>query len=222
MATEEVENNPVKGELEEETDERPIEQPNLGCGILGRYPIVSVITAAAIGVGIGIALSYWEPEDPETKETVLKWVGLIGDLFIRCLKAVVLPLVFCNVAVSIVDMMMQGRASTVGVKTIVLYICTTLIASIIGLISVLIFQSKFTEGEFDDQSKAFVSLGCTDEGSLVEENEADGSLTCVADANTTSPNTAFELLDLTFSLARLMVVASLICPCPIRCTVVCS
>jgi len=115
---------------------------------------------------------------------------------------VVLPLVFCNVAVSIVDMMMQGRASTVGWKTVVLYICTTLIASIIGLISVLMFQSKFTQGEFDDESMAFVSLGCTDEGSLLTENMTDGSVMCVADANETSPFTQFELKDLSLSLAR--------------------
>jgi len=68
-----------------EVDE-PIERANLGCGILGRYPIISVTTFAAIGVGIGIGLSYWEPEDEETKDTVLKWVGLIGDLFIRCVS----------------------------------------------------------------------------------------------------------------------------------------
>jgi len=127
---------------------------------------------------------------------------LIGDLFIRCLKAVVLPLVFCNVAVSIVDMMMQGRASSVGWKTIGLYLCTTLIASIVGLISVLMFKNSFTTGIYEDQSQAFVSLGCTMEGSLLMESEVDGSVQCVADANMTSPYAHFELLDLTGSWAR--------------------
>lgn len=79
-------------------------KPDMGCGILGRYPIISVTSFAAIGVAIGVGLSYWEPDDDDQKDTVLKWIGLVGDLFIRCLKAVVLPLVFCNVAVSIVDM----------------------------------------------------------------------------------------------------------------------
>jgi Na+/H+-dicarboxylate symporter len=184
--------------------ETPAEEPKqagIGCGILGRYPILSVISFAAIGVGIGIGLSEWQPENEDVKENVLKWIGLIGDLFIRALKAVVLPLVFVNVAVSIVDMMMMGRASTVGVKTIALYTLTTFIASTIGLISILSFKGLFEEGEFEGENKAFISLGCTQDGSLLTESEVDGSLMCTRDANATSPYSAFEIIDLTASLA---------------------
>ena len=173
----------------------------IGCGVLGRYPILSVVSFAAAGIGIGIALSSWEPENPDTKETTLKWIGLIGDLFIRALKAVVLPLVFVNVAVSIVDMMMMGRASSVGIKTIVLYICTTLIASVIGLISILSFQGKFKVGEFGEDSTAYIALGCTEEGSLLTE-EVDGSIVCMPNGNASSPYTQFEIIHLTASLAR--------------------
>lgn len=54
----------------------PIETPNLGCGILGRYPIISVISFAAVGCGVGLGLSTWDPENPEVKSNVLKWVSL--------------------------------------------------------------------------------------------------------------------------------------------------
>ena len=98
--------------------------------------------------------------------------------------------------------MMMGRASSVGIKTIVLYVCTTLIASIIGLISILSFQGLFIQGEFDSQAMAFVSLGCTEEGSLLTEDPSDGSLMCMADANETSPYTQFEINDITGVFAR--------------------
>ena len=124
------------------------------CGPLGRYPILSVVGFAAMGIGVGIGLSAWDPENSETKNVLLKWIGLVGDLFIRSLKAVALPLVFVNVAVSVVDMMMMGRASSVGVKTIVRYTVTTLIASVIGLISILSFQSKFNRGAFLEEPPA--------------------------------------------------------------------
>jgi Na+/H+-dicarboxylate symporter len=179
----------------------PEKSQSIGCGILGRYPIISVVSFAAAGIGIGIGLSTWDPEDPDTKSTLLKWIGLVGDVFIRALKAVVLPLVFVNVAVSVVDMMMMGRASSVGVKTIVLYTITTLIASIIGLISILSFQGLFKAGEFMEESTAYIALGCTAESSLLTES-MDGSLMCMPDGNLTSPYSQFEIVDLTANLAR--------------------
>ena len=46
-----------------------------GCGILGRYPVLSVLAFAAAGIGLGLGLSYWDPEDPQDKDTALKWIG---------------------------------------------------------------------------------------------------------------------------------------------------
>jgi hypothetical protein len=81
--------------------------PNTGCGICARYPVLSVLLFAASGVALGIGLSTWEPDNPDDKEVTVKWLGLIGDMFIRALKAIVLPLVFVNVILSIVDMMVR-------------------------------------------------------------------------------------------------------------------
>jgi hypothetical protein len=75
------EDNPAKETIEEDEDD-----PLAGCGILGRYPIISVITFAVVGICIGIGLSSWEPEDGDTKDVVIKWLGLVGDLFIRSLS----------------------------------------------------------------------------------------------------------------------------------------
>lgn len=65
----------------------------------------------------------------------------------------------------------------------------------------LAFQGQFKTESFDESSTAYVSLGCTDEGTLLTELD-DGSLMCMAGVNTTSPNTQFELLDISASLAR--------------------
>jgi Na+/H+-dicarboxylate symporter len=102
-------------EVQELTEEE-IKAP--GCGILGRYPVLSVLIFASAGIGIGLGLSFWEPDDDDdTKDKVIKWLGLVGDLFIRSLKCVVLPLVFINVIISVVDMMNVGRAGSIGWKT---------------------------------------------------------------------------------------------------------
>lgn len=114
-----------------------------GCGILGRHPVLSVLIFAIVGIGIGVGLSFWSPDDPESKTILLQWIGLIGDLFIRGLKAVVLPLVFINVTISILDMMTVGKAGSIGWKTIAVYLLTTIIAAILGIISVVLFKPLF-------------------------------------------------------------------------------
>eukprot|EP00934_Nitzschia_sp_Nitz4_P005054 Nitzschia sp. Nitz4//scaffold539_size5834//2416//4052//NITZ4_009200-RA/size5834-augustus-gene-0.14-mRNA-1//1//CDS//3329554135//5044//frame0 len=177
------------------------ESATLGCGILGRNPILAVIAFASMGIGVGIGFSSWEPDDPETKEIVLTWVGLFGDLFIRVLKAAVLPLVFVNVVISVVDMMMIGRASSVGVKTIVLYTITTVLASIVGLISIAMFKNSFDQGVFDEETIPLIQLGCTNEDALLMESADDGSLMCVDAANASSPFTQFEIIDVSAGLA---------------------
>ena len=171
-----------------------------GCGPLARYPILSVVSFAAVGIALGIGLGAWEPEDADTKENVLKWIGLLGDLFVRALKAVILPLVFCNVAVSVVDMMLVGRASSVGVLTIVLYTATTVMAATIGAISILCFKGFFEEESFEETGPSYIALGCQAEGSFLTEM-GDGSLMCSAGTSANS-SSQFEIIDVTGSLAR--------------------
>jgi len=151
-----------------------------GCGIMGRYPVLSVLAFAAVGISLGLGLSYWEPEDPTDKDTALKWIGLIGDMFIRALKAVVLPLVFVNVTLSVIDMMTVGRAGSVGWKTIGLYLLTTLLASILGLISIVSFQPLFNQGEFEVTSEQRVQLGCDAESGSYLSHNVNGSVVCSA------------------------------------------
>jgi Na+/H+-dicarboxylate symporter len=173
--------------------------PPTGCGILGRYPVLSVLIFAGSGIGLGVILANWEPDDPETKQIALKWIGLIGDMFIRCLRAVVLPLVFINVAISVVDMLAVGRASTIGWKVICMYFFTTFIASIIGLVSILSFQGLFDQDFFEAAGDPQVSLGCNAEGTFLTQM-SDGSLMC-SDSGS-DEDISFFFNDLTNSLVK--------------------
>jgi Na+/H+-dicarboxylate symporter len=173
-------------------------EPSRGCGILGRYPLLSVLLFAAVGIAIGMGLSVWE-DDGDSKEKVIKWLGLVGDLFIRALKAVVLPLVFVNVVISVVDMMAIGRAGSIGWKTILLYTMTTLMASIFGIISILAFKPLFRTDAFEDSGPATVMLGCNAEGSFITEM-SNGSLTC--EMEPMADDATFVIDDLTGSFVR--------------------
>jgi hypothetical protein len=56
--------------------------PSVGCGFLGKYPVMAVLSFALIGIGAGVGLSFWKPDNTETKDTLLKWVRLLTSHFI--------------------------------------------------------------------------------------------------------------------------------------------
>eukprot|EP00980_Cylindrotheca_fusiformis_P021992 scaffold8866_cov71-Cylindrotheca_fusiformis.AAC.1 len=179
----------------EQVDQEETHVPRAGCGILGRYPVISVLLFAIVGVGIGIGLSTWDPSDPTDKEVAVKWIGLIGDMFIRVLKAVVLPLVFVNVILSIVEMMAVGRASTVGGKTIGLYLFTTLLASIIGIISIMIFKGLFETSDEIEEDKARFQFGCNETGDHFLARDNTGNVFCAANLTEDDPSQYFTIVD---------------------------
>lgn len=74
-------------------------------------------------------------------------------------------------------MMSLGRASKIGWTTIGLYLLTTIAASILGIICIVIFRSRFTTETFEEELEAVIMLGCNTEGAFVTEG-ADGSLSC--------------------------------------------
>ena len=123
------------------------------------YPVLVVLLFAIVGIALGIGLSAWDSEGTD-KQYTLQWIGLIGDLFIRSLKAIVLPLVFVSVVLSVVDMMTIGRASSVGWKTIVVYITTTVVAAVIAVIAIVCFKGLFKKGAVAQADDVQVTLGC--------------------------------------------------------------
>jgi len=169
--------------------------PSPGCGILGRYPVLSVLIFAIVGIGTGVGLSYWEPEDPETKSKLLKWLGLVGDLFIRALKCVVLPLVFINVVLSIMQMMTVGKAGSIGSRTIGFFLLTTVMAAIFGILSIVAFKSKFEQRDFEEPPPATVSLGCNSEDSYLAEMD-NGTVICTSHY-ASEEDIAFTIVDIT-------------------------
>lgn len=177
---------PTKAERgDEEAGEKADKCCTRFCGLIDAFPIPFVLGGAAIGLAIGIGLSTWNPDDPSAKDVVITWVGLIGDLFIRALKCIVLPLVFVSIAISIMDMLSLGEAGTVVLMTIGLYLLTTVCASLIGVASSVIFSNFYTlTNGVPDEVDPVVRMGCSYDadgmiGSYLTKSEG-GSVSCSA------------------------------------------
>lgn len=170
--------------VEDKKEEEETMDISPGFGILGRYPLITLLVFALLGLGTGIGLSFWHPETDEaakSKDVLLLWIGLVGDIFIRALKCIVVPLVFFNVILATIEMMSMGKASSVGWKTIAVYFGTTFMATIFGVISTLIFSTQYDTYEFEEPAgPPMIQLGCDADSFLVESS---GSVTCSSNSS---------------------------------------
>jgi len=123
----------------DDSDEAPSKKGGF-CGFYQNNRILAILIFMTVGIAIGVGLSFWEPEDPEAKKVCIQWIGLAGDLFFRAIICFVIPLVFVNIIIAIVQMMSVGNASSIGWTVIALYLTTTVAAAFFGSMSTLIFM----------------------------------------------------------------------------------
>eukprot|EP00924_Labyrinthula_sp_SR-Ha-C_P010755 maker-scaffold_35-snap-gene-0.42-mRNA-1 protein AED:0.04 eAED:0.04 QI:0/0/0/1/1/1/2/0/523 len=156
--------------------------------------IATLIVVASAGFAIltGILLS-----NNNAGPDLVSWIGLPGNLFIRSLTCVVLPMIFVNVILAVIQMIEAGKAGAVGKYTIILYLSTTVLAATVGMIFVTIFKNQFSVLEFEPV-ETFILLECPKKLGFITVNE-NQSLFCSEEADLLSN---FELIDPNYFLEK--------------------
>ncbi|WP_411816962.1 dicarboxylate/amino acid:cation symporter [Hyphococcus sp. DH-69] len=90
-----------------------------------------VFLGLILGVAFGLFVS--QTMDPVAGEALLAKVRVIGDIFIRLIRMIVVPLVFFTLVAGIFAMGDPKKLGTIGVKAFLLYLVTTFFANLIGL-----------------------------------------------------------------------------------------
>jgi len=88
-----------------------------------------ILIALLLGATFGIFL----PDQVE-------WIKWMGDLFLRGLNMVVIPLVISSIVVGIVNVGSGSNLSRLGIKSILFFLSTTLVAIVTGLLFVNVFK----------------------------------------------------------------------------------
>lgn len=73
----------------------------------------------------------------------VKYIKPFGTLFLNLVKFVVVPIVLFSITTGVVSMGDIRKVGVIGVKTVVYYMCTTLIAVVLGLVVANIFKGIF-------------------------------------------------------------------------------
>jgi Na+/H+-dicarboxylate symporter len=91
-------------------------------------------------------------------------------------------------------MMSVGKASTIGLVTVALYLGTTIAAAVWGCLTTLAFMGLYQTESFEESSPPYIVLGCGEEGTYLAET-ADGNVVCSSNFTMDDPNVNFILED---------------------------
>lgn len=67
-------------------------------------------------------------------------ISVVGDIFLRLLRMGVVPLIFSNVVLAVAGMGDLKRLGKIGIKMLILFLATTLVAATVGLLSGLVIK----------------------------------------------------------------------------------
>jgi len=95
-----------------------------------------IIIGMALGVIFGLIMS----QTSFGSDLIKDWVKPFGTIFINLLKLIAMPLILASLVKGISDLKDISKLSTIGTRTLGIYICTTVTAVIIGLILVNIVE----------------------------------------------------------------------------------
>ncbi len=98
-----------------------------------------VIAALVLGMALGLGLRYGLGADAGGAFAE-RWVSWAGDLFLRLIRMLIVPLIFFTLVSGIIAMGDPKRLGSLGVRTLATYFGTTAIAVTLGLIMATIFR----------------------------------------------------------------------------------
>lgn len=95
---------------------------------------IQILVAAVVGVVVGLYFHSLGADNGFVKGG-LYTAGLVGTLFIDLLKMILIPLVFCSIAVGIANLRQHQQMHRVWITTLVFFTLTTTIAVALGLVA---------------------------------------------------------------------------------------
>ncbi|WP_298653658.1 dicarboxylate/amino acid:cation symporter [uncultured Proteiniphilum sp.] len=114
-----------------------------------------IITGMVLGVLFGLLMSAFSGG----KGFVIDWIAPFGTIFIRLLKLIAIPLIFVSLIKGISDLKDISSFKNIGIRTVILYISTTVVAIVIGLMLVNTLQpgTGMAEETIEELTRTYAS-----------------------------------------------------------------
>ncbi|EQC25485.1 hypothetical protein SDRG_16656 [Saprolegnia diclina VS20] len=138
---------------------------------------IAVVVGTGVGVGLGFLLATLD-----IGREARQWMALPGDLFVRALRCLIVPLVFCSMTVSIAEVVLLNRTSVLTLRTALVFFLTSSLAVVQGMVVALVFRAMYiapdiTASTAASSSAAIIGLKCAN-GLFLGAAE-NGSIACI-------------------------------------------
>lgn len=93
-----------------------------------------------IGMVLGLVFGFAMTQIGWGKDFVLDWIKPFGTIFVKLLKLIAIPLILASLIKGISDLKDISKFRNIGLRTIGIYISTTVVAIVLGLLLVNVLQ----------------------------------------------------------------------------------
>ena len=93
-----------------------------------------IIVSMILGIIFGVIINMIDVSHSSTNSIIINGLDLVSHLFLSALKLIIIPLIFFSIVCGIVSLSKDVSISRLGIKTISLYLITTVIAISLGLL----------------------------------------------------------------------------------------
>lgn len=136
-----------------------------------------ILLGMALGVAAGLTAVY-----AGVQEAIRDWVAPFGTIFINLLKLIALPLILASLIKGVSDLKDVSSLSKMGGRTILIYICTTIVAISLGLLLVnIVGPGLILEPETRESLMTTYGLDAEKSIQAAEEQKGKGPLQPLVD-----------------------------------------
>lgn len=125
-----------------------------------------IMIGMLLGLVFGFGMTYLEGG----KEFVTNWIAPFGTIFIKLLKLIAVPLILASLIKGISDLKDISKFRNIGLRTIGIYVGTTTVAIILGLVLVNLLEPG--NGVSEETIEKLTSTYANDEGVTAKLEEA--------------------------------------------------
>src|SRR6185369_16257625 len=107
---------------------------------LTRYILIALVLGIIAGWAINYAIDDGTPGSADRLKSIADYLSIVTALFLRLIKMIIAPLVFSTLVAGIAHMGDVASLGRIGIRSLLWFICASLVSLTLGLIFVHLFQ----------------------------------------------------------------------------------